>query len=235
MRGLQVSWDPVVAAAYIGDLCSDFVWSPCNRFIAVAKIEVVAIRDAMTLNLLSNFESHCVDSALSFSPDGCFLTQFYGGTMVTWDLQTGVSVIIASPELPRIQGSSFSPEYSMDGKMLVAEHFDVHSRNTFITTHNFSMTRTHSYCVSEGHLISPLWTHDKFLQFATIKSGSITIWQVDFTFIHPPEVVESLPTPDEPITEEASVEYLFLPQLPGLPFPSRIHFWSGIPGIPSVS
>ena len=211
VRGSQTSWDPVVAAVYSQDVRSDVVWSPCHRFIAVAKFEVVEVRDAVTLNLLGNFESHCFASALSFSPDGRFLTQFYYGTMVTWDLQTGISVITDSPNLPRIGGSSFSPAYSMNGKMLVGGFFDMHSKDPFITTHNFSTTCTYSYRVSEGYLVSPLWTHGEFLQFATIKSGYITIWQADFAFTHPPEVVESLPTPDELINEEASAEYLFLP------------------------
>ena len=211
--GLQASWDPVVAAAYDEDFSGKAAWSPCGRFIAVAKSRAVEIRDAITLNLLSNFESPPDAWALSFSPDARFLTQFHCGTMVTWDLQTGVSVITASPEQPRLEGWDSSPAYSMDGKMLVGEYFDVDSKETFITTHDFSTTRTHSYRVSEGHMISLILTHGEFLQFATVKSGYITIWQVDFTFTYPPEVVESLPTPDEVTEAEAFAQYVFLPTI----------------------
>ena len=213
VRGLQTSWDPVIAAAYSGFVHSGVVWSPCNRFIAVAKYDVVEIRDATTLNLLSNFDSPPNASALSFSPDGRFFTQFYHGTMVTWDLQTGVSVMTASSKelFMKGPGQGSSPIYSVDGKMLAGECYKLNSNDTFITTHDFSMTRTHIYCVSEGHLVSPLWTHGEFLRFVTIKPGYITIWQVDFTFTHPPEMVKSLPTPDELIDEEAHAKYLFLP------------------------
>ena len=211
VHGLQASWDPIVAAVYVEDLCSDVVWSPCNRFIAVAKSEVVEIRDAITLNLLNNFESPCSTSALSLSPDGRFLTKSCFGTTITWNLQTGVSVMTTLPYILNATYWGSPPTYSMDGKMLAGECRISDSQDTSITTHDLSTTRTHSYCVSEGHLVSPLWTHGEFLRFATVKSGYITVWQVEFTFAHPPEAVESLPTPDEVIERKASTEYLFLP------------------------
>ena len=211
VHGLQTSWDPVVATVYDERFGYGAVWSPCNTFIAVAKLRAVEIRDAMTLNLLFNFESALHTSALSFSPDSRFLTQFDPETMVTWDLQTGVSVITASPEELVTKRQDSSPAYSKDGKMLAAEYINTNYKDTFIITHNFSTTHTHSYRVSEGHPISPPWTHGEFLRFATVKSGCITIWQVEFTFTHPPEAVESLPAPDEISNREASVEYLFLP------------------------
>ena len=212
VHGLQVSWDPVVATVYDQGFDEVAVWSPCNRFIAVAKRGAVEIRDVITLNLISSFESPSPTWALGFSPDSRFLTQFYEGTMVTCDLQTGISVITASPEELVIKCHDSPPAYSKDGKMLAADYFNTND-NTLIITHNFSTTRTHSYCVSEGDPISPPWTHGEFLRFATVKSGCITIWQVDFTFTHPPEPVESLPAPDEFIKRKASAEILFLPTI----------------------
>ena len=211
VHGLQSSWDPVVAAVYDEVFERSAVWSPCNRFIAVAKSRVVEIRDAITLNLFSTFRSPLDAQVLSFSPDSRFLTQSNRTSMVTWDLQTGGSVTTEFPEELHAKGRGFSPVYPLDGKILVKQYFDRDSENTFIATHDFSTTRTHSYSVSEGHMVSQLWTHGEFLRFATVKSGCITVWQVGFTFTYPPEAIESLPAPDEIIDREAWAAYLFLP------------------------
>ena len=212
VHGLQASWDPVVATVYDERFDNKAVWSPCNRFIAVVKLGGVEIRDAMTLNLISNFQSPSYTWALSFSPDSRFLTHFYEGTVVTWDIQTGVSVITTSPELPSVRQWNYSPAYSMDGKMLARECCDGKGEN-FIVTHDFSTSHTYTHRVSEGHAVSPIWTHGEFLRFATVKSGCITIWQTEFTLTPPPEVVESLPAPDELTDEEAIAESLFLPTI----------------------
>ena len=198
---------------YDEDFGHGTIWSPCNRFIAVVRPRAVEIRDAMTLDLTSNFESSHHARALSFSPDGRFLTRFHRRTMVTRDLQTGVEVITTYPAQLIVKEWNFSPAYSMDGKVLVAGYFDLDSQKRVIATHDFSTTHTHIYCVSEGHMVSPIWTHGEFLRLATVKSGYITIWQVEFTFTHPLEAVESFPTPDELIEREASAEYLFLPTI----------------------
>ena len=213
VHGFQASWDPVVAIVYDEISGYEAVWSPCNRFIAVTKSRAVEIRDAMTLNLTSNFEPPSDAWALSFSPDSRSLTQFNRETMVTWDLQTGVSVIVTFPKRLYLTGWDFSSAYSMDGKMLVAQYTDGDSKKRVIASHDFSTTHTHIYPVSEGHMVSPIWTHGEFLRFATVKSGRITIWKVGFTFTHPPEMVESLPTPDELIKREASARYRFLPTI----------------------
>ena len=212
VRGSQASWDPVIAAVYVEDFTDKAAWSPCNRFIAVAKSRAVEIRDATTLTLLSNFESPPDPLAFSFSPDGRFLTQFHRLNVVTWDLQTGVSVITPSPGFVGMN-HWVPPAYSMDGTMLVAEGYMEYSKKPFITIHNLSTTPTHPYYVPSGYLVSPIWIHGEFLRFATVKSGYITIWQAEFTFTHPPEVVESLPTPDELIDGGTSAQYLFLPTI----------------------
>ena len=97
--------------------------------------------------------------------------------------------------------------------MLAGEYLEQNSKKTFITTHDSSMTCMHVYQVSEGHLVPPLWTHGEFLRFATVKSRYITKWQADFTFAHPPGVVESLPTPGELIEREAFATYLLFPMV----------------------
>ena len=213
VHGLQASWDPVIATMYDEGFRDVVVWSPCNQFIAALKPEVVEIRDAITLNLLSTFKCHRNFQTLflSFSIDSRYLTQFSRTSMVTWDLQTGGSVAAKFPEELSVKDRGFLPAYSTDGKMLVGDYHLVDSEDTFITTHDFSTTRTHFHRVLGGHMFSLIWAHGDLLRFVTMKPGYITVWQAEPTFTHPPEVVESLSAPDELINKETSVKYLFLP------------------------
>ena len=218
VRGSFSLWEPVVATVYHQELDGTASWSPCNRFIAIASSGAVEIRDAVTLSLLNTFESPSDSNPrLSFSPDSRFLTRFSRADLVTWDLQTGglVGVGAILPEGMYLDRANFSSTYSADGKMLavVCSDQDLENPSTFIATHDFSATHTTLYRVSGGHLISPIWTHGEFLQFATIKPGSITIQEVDFTLTQTPEVVESLPSPDEIADAGKLKESLFLPTL----------------------
>ena len=212
VHGLPTSWDPVVARVYNEDFHSAVAWSPCNRYIAVAKSEVVDIHDAVTLNLLNTFK-HPLDSGalrLCFSPDSCFLTQFNYGDFIIWDLRTGSSVSTCLPKELRVDHRGFSSTYSMDGRMLAVLYQGESREGYFIATHNLSKTHTHLYQVLEGHITPPIFTCDKFLQFVTVKPRSITMWEVDFTLTDRPTVVQSLDGVDytEPFNES-----LFLPAL----------------------
>ena len=192
-----ISWEPVVAAAYIRDYCGPCAWSPCNRFIAVALYNKVEIHDAVTLNLLNTFLTpQSGKKWLSFSPDSCFLTQISDENLVTWDLQTGGSINTVLPNKPQKRIPGFSSTYSVDGKTFVVTYFDQDFKN-IIATHNLSTTDTHLYCIPEGRVIHPIWTHGEFLRFATIKLRHITIWEAEFTLTHTPKVVASLQVPDE--------------------------------------
>ena len=211
VQGLSTSWEVVVTSIYHEDLVTTASWSPCNRFIAVARDGAVEIRDAVTLNLLNTFESPSGPGPqLSFSPDSRFLTRFGRADLVTWDLQTG-SLVGVGTILPKGSYASdlnSSSAYSADGKMLAVAYSD--EPNTFIATHDSSTTHAHLYRVPQGRLIPSIWTHGEFLRFATLEPGYITIREVEFTLAQTPEVVESLPAPDE--IADAGV-ILFLPTL----------------------
>ena len=71
-----------------------------------------------------------------------------------------------------------------------------------------SRTRLGPLLVPDGELVRPIWTHDECLRFATIRRGSITIWEVEFTLKHPPTKVEFFPIPDE---VDSGYNFLFLP------------------------
>ena len=80
----------------------------------------------------------------------------------------------------------------MDGKIAAAAYRDC----TICTYNLLSNTRIYSYHVSGGRIVPPIWTHGESLRFVTIKPGSITIWEVEFTSIHTLAKVDSFPVPD---------------------------------------
>ena len=187
-------------------------WSPCERFIASSNPGVVEIRDGATLTLLNTFESSSGTEDFVFSPDSRLLTKipYRHPMLVTWDLQTGGSVDTAFPE---DMYSVISSTYSIDGKMLAVVYSKKRSPAALIATHDLSASRTHLHRVSEGHIIPPIWTHGELLRFATVEPKSIIIWEAEFTLTHPPEVVESLPLPDEVGDVLKSISFLFFPSL----------------------
>ena len=224
VRGLPTSWEPVVATVYINDFGGEAVWSPCNRFIAVSNFGSVEILDAVTLDRLDafNYPPGSDTRQLSFSPDARFLLLFDGGDLASWDLQTGGPLGTISPGLGRLFAEAFSFAYSIDGKT-VAVAYEIWSDNddnddydTFIATYDlFSRTYIRSYQVSEGRIITPIWTHNECVRFATVKSRSVTIWEVGFVSTHAPAEVQALPTPEEILHGE---RFLFLPALSRLAF-----------------
>ena len=216
VHGLPTSWEPVVAIVY-GRGFYRAVWSPCNRFIAVATPRAVEIRDAATLALLHTFDCPAyLYIFLTFSQDCRFLAVITPVGYISWDLKTGGSVevgvhIDSTQWKYRLQWCS-SSVCSIDGKSVATVSLNGRD-NTHIVTCDASAAPAHLYPVSEGLDIPPIWTRGEFLRFATVESGRITIWEVDFAFTHPPEAVEFLTIPDEITITEAPGQFLFLPTL----------------------
>ena len=211
VHGLEISWNPVIATRHLEDFFGVTAWSPCNRFIAVGRDEVVDIRDAVTLILLNTLKSSRSKDVLRFSPDSRLLTEIDDSeqTLVTWDLQTGGSVVT---NLTENMFRDHSSTYSKDGNTLAVAYSAGFHRVT-LTTHDLSTTRTRLCQVQEGRLLPPIWIHGDFLRFATGKPESITIWQAEFALTHPPEAVESFPAPDGIADADEYTEFLFLPSL----------------------
>ena len=221
VHGLETSWNPVIATIHFEDFRGVIAWSPCNRFIAVARREMVEIRDAVTLMLLNTLKSSRNKHILRFSSDSRLLTEMdhTERTLLTWDLQTGGSVVTTFHEGLISHRSSV---YSMDGNTLAFAYSIRFPNATFhVATHDLSTTRTRFCQVPEGLILFPIWTHDEFLRFATANPESITIWQVEFTMAHPPEAVESLPAPDEIADANVYTEFLFLPSHSRLAIPLK--------------
>ena len=213
VQGLSTSWKPVVATVCQGGPINAVIWSPCNRLIAVSRYISVELYDSAVLNILDIFEAlpPTQFTSLSFSPDSRFLTQFNMIDLVTWDIQTGGSVYATFPgdKYPLI--TSLSHTYSPDGEILAFLCLQKDPTNTFIAAHVLSTTCIHLHYISKPHIIPQIWTHGKFLQFATIESGHLTIWKVDFAFTHAPEMVKSFPVPDETINTLSFEQSLLLP------------------------
>lgn len=206
---------------YHDDFSAGAVWSPCNKFIALAKPGTIEILDAVTLDRLTTLElphDEHVPRLTSFSPDGHFLVQFGDGMLRSWDLQTG-GPIKAIPLVPVASTANpFSSTHSIDGGMVTTACRTPGENDTISTYDLLCRKHTHSYRVSEGRVLTPIWTHDECLRFATIKPRFITIWEAAFTVTHAPaapEEVESLPVPDEIAGAE---DFLFLPTLSRLAF-----------------
>ena len=219
VHGLPISWELVVATVFNPSLSVMAVWSPCSRFIAVARLSpLIELLDAVTFKRLNTFEApKGVTQWLSFSPSNSLLTQVSDKWELTsWDLQTGgiASTIPSEPRTSRTK--CLSSTYSVDGKMFAIVHRDDQNTTTTISTYDLcSGTHTYSHQVSEGHIVASIWTHGKYLRFATVKPGSISIWEAGFSSVHTLVEIKSLSAPD---TVSCSEEYLFLPTCSQLAF-----------------
>ena len=125
IQGLPTSWGPIVAAAEYQDDIGPVAWSPCSRFIAVARghSTTIEVLDAVTLGKLNTLKSPpSRDNWLSFSPNSHLLLRLDDKWQLTsWDLQTGGPVCtIPSEQVIRSKKCSFT--YSMDGQVFAVVH-----------------------------------------------------------------------------------------------------------------
>jgi len=222
VRGLPISWGPNFATAKHSDFVRTVAWSSCSRFIAVGVSSHTEVLDAATLEQLYVFiHPTSPDGWLSFSPDGRSLTRINrrDNRSTTWGLPTGGQISATPLALDTPSSSYFSSTYSIDGKIVATACGDSDIfTDTGISTYNLiSGTRIYSHRASEGHVIAPIWTHGEFLRFATVKPGSITIWEVGFTSEHTFAEIKSLPAPDD-TSSGSHAQDLFLPTLSRLAF-----------------
>ena len=227
VQGVPLLWDPVVSTKLrcYAQLVS-LSWSPCGKFIAAPTYSIgIQILDAVTLKQLKSFiPPKDFAILLTFSPKGDLLTWFgdESGVFITWDFLTGVLV----SEIPVGEMAGEIPcsiTYSQCGTM-------------FAVLFKHHKTAIGMYDVLSGELIychpieqpvaSTIWTHGEFLQFATLGTESITIWEVGFTAKYPPTEVESLPVPNN---FNPSKYFFFLPTLFRLVFVPEteisVHIW----------
>ena len=104
-----------------GQCIDEIVWSPCDKFIAVARRGLTEVLDATTLSRHSTFAESPKkngDFKLNFSPDGSFLMRFDTEYFVSWDFQTGGPLHTITSGLTEGKDEVFSSTFSMDGKVV---------------------------------------------------------------------------------------------------------------------
>jgi len=205
-----MSWDTSTMAVTCPFRIKLAIWSPCNKFIAIAQdgTSAIAILDSVTLQQLQALRppqgTSTQHGVLIFSPDSQMLT--YSGLncldqelfVVSWDLQSGGITSITKWQTP-VQNIVVAPSitYSMDGKMVGVFCQPLDGASSIFICTVTSNIYTHSHSLDVGvQLSGNIWTHGESLQFASADRTTITIWEVGFTSGATPVKVKTLPAPD---------------------------------------
>ena len=232
VHGVPLSWDPNDVATTCPSLISSAVWSPCNRFIAVAceKPLIVGVLDSVTLQRLQTLEPpeglSRACSALVFSPDSHILTCFsddtlsaFGFSIISWDLQTGGVASAIRQQRSRLSYEQSPITYSADGKMVGVFYYCWNPSNSRDTANVLIFDVASGKCVCSHSLDSGIrlsgniWAQGELLQFATADAMAITIWEAGFTSGDIPTSVESLPIPSGFDSKHTLCPLIFLPTL----------------------
>ena len=218
--GVPTSWDASTVETTRPSDLESVVWSPCNRFIAIAWVGArkVDVLDSATLQPLQTLESPEDISteyrALIFSPDSRILTCFSGDHtasqdrelyVVSWDLQTGGVITVTRWQGPARDSSGTlfpSIAYSGDGKMVGVCYYGDQDPNysegfNIFICNVTSGTLIHSHSLGDTvPLSNHIWTRGESLRFTTADATTITIREVGFISGAAPKEIEALPTPD---------------------------------------
>ena len=199
IQGLPTSWDTSIASIMFPDRISVVTWSPCNRFIALAhdKSFEVEILDAVTFKQLYTMyypdkKAPSVYKYLTFSADSYLLTGYchIPNCIITWDVQTGGLISNISTS----NGACGSMVYS-DCNTMTGGVFYLEDQSSIIIYDIISGKAIISHPVQES-VARTVWSYEKCLQFATIESQSMVIWEVAFTSSGEPTRINSLPIPE---------------------------------------
>ena len=232
MYGLPTSWEPSIATLKSPKDIYATAWSPNSKTIAICKDnypQTIEILDAVTLMPVTTLEfpkgDHDHSKWVIFSPDGHLLTWLGStkGKIVTWDLQTGVIVSSISAEQVKASQQSSSVTYSACGTML-GVLFCTPPGYTLCTYNVLSGIHIYTHPV-EGPVSTNIWTCGECLQFATMGTRSVTIWEVGFVSTDAPTEVETHSIPDGFNSPDMFLFHPTLSQL-ALKKEKRICVWS---------
>jgi len=216
VQGQPTSWNPSIAAKKTPSEIQTVIWSPCSKLIAIAYSiypTIIEVLDAMTFKQNICFRSSDQLQCLTFSPDTHLLTYVERNAvnLISWDLQTGVSVSTISLEFEKgtIKSLTYSPCGTMVGVLSLS------AGNAMICAYNvLSGTNVCSHSV-QGLVLNKIWTDGGSFQFATFEPRTITIWEVGFISKHSAVKVKLLPIPDD---FDPSRGYIFPPTLSWLAY-----------------
>jgi len=211
VQGVPMSWDTSTAATTRSSTIVQAVWSPCNRFIAIAwgGGRTVDVLDPVTLQQLQALELQIATShpfnLLIFSPDSHILTYFSLNGLyvlvVSWDLQTGGKISTIRHRAFDRNPTRYPPPsitHSANGKMVgVLYGWGLEGTDT----HKIIIFDVVSGIHINSHLLDNqpsynIWTQGESLLFATsFDVTTAVIWKVRFTFGTTPVEVKRLPVP----------------------------------------
>ena len=220
VQGLPIVQEPLAASMSHSGFIGAAAWSPCNKFIAVAwtNPNTIGVFDAITLKQLNTFESPRDNFGrlwLGFSPDSRFLAEVDRTNIISWDLQTGGRVGAFDTELWLTSNFKSSAVYSTDGKMIAVVFWEwQYFSGVHIRVYNILSKKHICSHMLEGRPVSIL-AQGEYLQVATVKPESITVWEVGFSSDHIQAEVGTYPTPNN---IESARKILFLPTLARLAF-----------------
>ena len=221
VQGVPIVWEPFAASRSHSDFIGAVAWSPCNKFIAVAwtNSNTTGVFDAITLKQLNTFKSprdNFCHLWLGFSPDSHFLAEVDRTNIISWDLQTGGGVGAFDTGLWLTSNLKSSAVYSTDGKMIAVVFWEWNEPFPSVRIYVYNILSQEHICSHrlQGRVVS-IWTQGEYLQVATVKPGSVTVWEVGFSSDHIPAEIKSYTIPNK--TESAG-KILFLPALTRLAF-----------------
>ena len=221
VQGVPIVWEPFAASRSHSDFIGAVAWSPCNKFIAIAwtNSNTTGVFDAITLKQLNTFKSprdNFCHLWLGFSPDSHFLAEVDRTNIISWDLQTGGGVGAFDTGLWLTSNLKSSAVYSTDGKMIAVVFWEWNEPFPSVRIYVYNILSQEHICSHrlQGRVVS-IWTQGEYLQVATVKPGSVTVWEVGFSSDHIPAEIKSYTIPNK--TESAG-KILFLPALTRLAF-----------------
>ena len=202
--GVPTSWNQSIATIRFLGHIGAVAWSPCSQFIATSHqlSPEIVILDAVTLDQLHTLPTlEGVDGwqYITCSPSSHLLTGycFIGDCIISWDLQTGGQLSrIATSGHGECRSMSYSGCATMIGALF---------RNNTIITYSVLSGMCISFHSIQQPIHHPIWTHNQYLQFANLESGSIAIWQVSFTTSQKPLKFGSLSIPTKFSSEELAL------------------------------
>ena len=208
VQGVPMSWDTSTTATTRPHPINVAVWSPCNRFIAIAwrGAMTVDLLDPVTLQKFKSLEFQFSSiGTLLFSPDGHMLTAsghlgFEEVFVVSWDLQTG-GVVSTTKHPLSVGGYSLSTHpkpsrpfsylepcgtYSADGKFVGIYCWWGYNDTTTSEILIFDVTtgmHMHSHLISSGfeQARGNIWTQGESFQFLAGNLSMFAIFGGKFT------------------------------------------------------
>ena len=222
IQGVSATWDPSIANKILPRTAEVIALSPCSRLIAVGQDATgVIILDAATLHQLHTlYPPHIEDYQCAiFSPDSHLLSAHTAHNILSWNLQTGGIISEIWVGFTFISCMAYSGCGTMVGVLHAGyegwaiDIYDV-----------FSGTGTYYHSL-QSPILRLIWTHNKSFQFATLESGSVTLWEVGFISSTAPIPITSLPIPESLFIDHQNVVLLPANSLLAFTCQGRIVVW----------